>query len=92
MSIPGTLLFLAAVCVVWAVVSAVRIMAVLGRLGIKTPFPFIGLLVFRNLIRYKEITRKETGKVGPLFYSYVIPINAAWILALAAWWAARALQ
>jgi len=91
MSIPGTLLFLAVVSVVWAVVSAVRITAILDQAGLKTPFPFIGLFLFRNLIRYREITLRETGKVGPLFYSYVIPINAAWILALAAW-AARALQ
>lgn len=92
MSIAGALLFLAAVCALWAVVSAVRIAAVLDRLGIKTPFPFIVLFIFRNLNRYREITLRETGKVGPLFYSYVIPINAAWILALAAWWAAQALQ
>lgn len=85
MSVPGVLLFVAAVCGVCAVVSAVLITAGLDRRGIKTPFPFIGPLIFRNLIRYKEITLGETGKVGPLFYWYVVPINAALILALAAW-------
>jgi hypothetical protein len=46
-------------------------------MDITTPFPFIRLFLFRNLGRYREITRSETGKVGPLFYSYVILINAA---------------
>ena len=49
-----------------------------------TPFPFIRLFLFRNLERYKEITRRETGKVGPLFYSYIIPINMALALVLIA--------
>jgi len=78
-------LFLAAVCAVWAVVSAILVARAVERHGTKTPFPFIGVLVFRNLHRYKEITRKETGRTGLLFYSYVVPINLAWIFALAAW-------
>ena len=85
MSIPAVLLFLAVACVVWAVVSAVLITAALDRRGITTPFPFIGAFIFRNLIRYRDITRKETGKVGRLFYSYVVPINAALLFVLAAW-------
>jgi len=85
MSIPSVLLFLALACVIWAVVSVVLLTAALDRRGIKTPFPFIGALIFRNLIRYREITLKETGEVGRLFYFYVVPINAALVLALAAW-------
>ena len=53
-------------------------------MDITTPFPFIRLFLFRNLERYKEITRRETGKVGPLFYSYVIPISTALALVLIA--------
>lgn len=78
-------LFLAAVSAVWAVVSAVLVAKAMDRHGLRTPFLFIGVLVFRNLHRYKEATRKETGRTGPLFYSYVIPINLAWIFALVAW-------
>jgi len=85
MSVPAILLYLAVACVAWAVVSAVLITAALDRRGITTPFPFIGALIFRNLIRYRDITREETGRVGRLFYSYVVPINAALLFALAAW-------
>jgi hypothetical protein len=43
------------------------------------------LLIIRNLTRYKQITVSENGQVGPLFYGYVVSINAALILAIAAW-------
>lgn len=80
MSTTSALLFLAAVCVVWATVSGILLTRWLDQRGFRTPFPLIRLFLFRNLGRYKEITRNETGKVGPLFYSYVIPFNAALVL------------
>ena len=90
MNLSGFLLILAAICGACAVTSALLIAAALDRRGVKTPFPFIGVLIFRNLHRYREMTLHESGKVGPLYYSYVVPINLTLILALAAW-AARAL-
>jgi hypothetical protein len=84
MSVSGILLVLAVACVVWAVVSYVLLTAALDRRGIKTAFPFIGVLLFRNLFRYRELTRDKTGKVGGLFWSYVVPINAALVLVVAA--------
>ena len=85
MSVSNIFLFLAAVCAIWAVVSAILVAQAMERHGHKTPFLFIGVLVFRNLHRYKEVTRKEAGRTGLLFYSYVVPINLAWIFALVAW-------
>ena len=83
---PSALFFIIGIaCALLSVVTAVRITVFLDAKGLKTPFPFIGALIFRNLIRYREITLKETGMVGRLFYSYVVPINAALILVLAAW-------
>jgi hypothetical protein len=84
MSLAGVLLLLGVCCALWAAVSAVLMTAFLDRRGMKTPFPFMGALLFRNLGRYREVTRTESGKVGPLFYGYVVPINAALVLALAA--------
>jgi len=83
MNVSYILIFSAIACCLWAVASIVRITIDMNRRGIKTPFPFMGVLMFRNLHRYQKITVEETGKVGPLFYSFVVPINAAWILALA---------
>ena len=82
---PATgLLLLAAACGLWAGISAVLLAAALQQHGVRTPFPFWGVLVFRNLHRYSQITRKTTGRVGPLFYSYVVPINAALVLVVIA--------
>lgn len=80
-----TMLALAVICGLSAAVVAVRIARALEPHGVRTPFPFIGLLVFRNLHRYREITLSQTGRVGPLFYAYVVPINMALALVLAAW-------
>ena len=85
MTVYGVLLFLAVVAAHCAVVSAMWITATLDQRGIKTPFPLIRGLLFRNLSRHREVTRSETGKVGPLFYSYLLSINAVWIFRLAAW-------
>jgi hypothetical protein len=81
---PVALLVAALICVVWAIVSAILLTRMLDKRRLKTPFPFFGLLLFRNIGRHREITRRETGRVGLLFYSYVVPINAAWVLALIA--------
>ncbi len=77
------LLLAALICAVCAVVSAVLLTRALDNRGLTTPLPFYGLFLLRNLERYKELTRIEAGEIGPLFYAYVIPINAAWALALA---------
>jgi len=81
----GTLILIAAaLCALVGVVSAILLARALDLRGMPTPFLFIGLHLPRNLNRYRDITKRETGKVGLLFYSFLIPINAAWILALLA--------
>ncbi len=77
------LLAIAVLCAAWAVASALMMTRMLDQRGLNTPPPLIGPFLFRNLGRYREVTRRVTGKVGSLFYSYVIPINAALVLALA---------
>ncbi|MBE0567606.1 MAG: hypothetical protein IH621_16745 [Krumholzibacteria bacterium] len=85
MNVSDIFLLLAIVSGVWALVSAILVAKALEPRGTRTSILFLGPLVFRNLNRYREVTRAETGKTGPLFYSYVVPINLAWIFALAAW-------
>ena len=79
------LVALAAICAIGAVTSAMLITGALAQRGIKTPFPFIGVMLFRNLGRYREATVRETGRVGPLFHAYIVSINLALVLFLAAW-------
>ena len=85
----AVLLSFAVACGLWAGVSAVLIAQALERNGVRTPFPFLGLFIFRNLRRYSEATRNATGRIGPLFYSYVVPINLALVLVVAALVTAR---
>ena len=75
----------AAICAICAVTSAVLVTSSLARRGVRTPFPFIGVMLFRNLRLYREATVRETGRVGPLFYTYIVSINLVWIFLLAAW-------
>jgi hypothetical protein len=84
MQLTAILMTLAIACSLWAVATSIRIVNDLNDRGIKTPYPFMGIYHFRNLSRYRDITVRETGKPGALYYAYLIPINAAWILALAA--------
>ena len=84
MSVSTVLLIFALGCVMVAVVASLLITAYLDKRGIKTPFLLLRLFVFRNLFRYKEITVTETESIGPLFYLYVVPINIALLLVIAA--------
>jgi hypothetical protein len=78
------LLMAAFICAAWAVISAILLTRALDQRGLTTPFPFIGLFLFRNLGRYKETTRSEAAKVGSLYYSYIISINTALVLVVIA--------
>jgi hypothetical protein len=84
MSTPQLFLAIAAICAIGAVVSAIQITRYLDRHGLKTPFPLMGLFLFRNLGRYSEMTRGETGTTGSLYHSYIISINLTLVFALLA--------
>jgi len=40
-------------------------------------FIFINLFVFKYVNNYKTITKTETGKVGHLYYTWLVSINLA---------------
>jgi hypothetical protein len=42
-------------------------------------FLFINIFIFRYISDYRTLTKKETGKVGYLFYLYIFSINIALI-------------
>jgi hypothetical protein len=51
----------------------------------KTPvnFIFLRLFLFKYVSQYREITLRETGHVGPWFYSFIISMNLALVLVIA---------
>jgi hypothetical protein len=71
------------VCAIWAVTAAVLIARDLEKRGIPVSFVWLRLMILKYLHQYSKITREENGRVGPLFYHYVVPLNVALVLAVA---------
>lgn len=78
------LLGIAIVSALYGAASAVMIAGALQKRGVKINWVFLRVLIFtRYLGQYRDITRQETGRTGPLFYSYVIGMNLALVTAIA---------
>ena len=73
---------LAIVSVVWGTVSAIVITAYLSNRGVKINLLFFRIMVLKYIHQYHEITTRESGRPGPWFYSYIISMNAALVLAI----------
>jgi len=84
MNTQNVFLGLAALAVLFNIVIWILIMAALDRRGYKTNVLLARLLIFKYLSSYKEATRRETGKPGPLFYLWIVSINIAAVAFLAA--------
>ena len=52
----------------------------LQKRGIPTSIVWLRLMVLKYLHEYAKLTREETGRVGPLFYHYVVPLNVALVV------------
>ena len=63
--------------VLWHVITTILIYEALRKRNIEVSFLFLRFLILKYTSQYKDITLKETGKVGPLFYHRIISINIA---------------
>jgi hypothetical protein len=61
----------------------VMIMAALDRRGQKTNMLLARIYTFKYLSAYKDVTRKENGKPGPLYDLWIFTIILAVVAALA---------
>lgn len=77
------LLALALACMVWNIVTNVRIFADLRSRGAKLSLFWWRLMFPAYAHRYRKITEQETGRAGPLFYQWIISINAALVATIA---------
>ena len=75
---------IAAIAVAWYVITSVMIYNELNKRNIKVHFIFLKFMIPSYANQYKEITKKETGKVGLLFYHWIISINTALVFAILA--------
>ena len=78
----STLLALAILFLFWGIVSMMAMVSFCSKRGIKINWVWIRLYVFKYISQYREITIKENGKPGPWFYSFLIGMNGALILAI----------
>ncbi|MDH5185977.1 MAG: hypothetical protein OEZ20_00385 [candidate division WOR-3 bacterium] len=74
MSITIILIAIGAVALIWYIISTIRICEALRKRNIKVNYFLLRLYALKYVNQYKNITKKETGQVGPLFYHWTISI------------------
>ena len=84
MEISTVLLVVAVVSALWGVVDSILIAIALDKWGVSVNMVLFRLLFFRYLSQYRQVSLRETGKVGPLFYSFIISMNVALVCCIAA--------
>lgn len=77
MSLSTALLTIALLSAIWGVVDSILIAVALDRRNIPVNMLLFRLFFFRYLSQYKRATLKETGRVGTLYYSFIIAMNVA---------------
>ena len=86
----SVLIVLMVACALYSVVASILIVRYLQNRGVKINYLLIRLMIIKYLSQYRELTRQETGSVGPLFYHYVVPLLVAVVLAIVVIAVARA--
>jgi len=82
MTMSTVLLAIALISVVWGTVSSIVIISALNNRGVKINWIFLRLMIIKYIGQYRDVTRKETGRTGPWFYSFVIAMNLALVTAV----------
>ena len=77
------LMFIALACIIWSITTLMIISSKVSKSGTRIHFFLITLLFFRYISVYEDLTKKETGKTGPLVYHFVIPLWIALLLVIA---------
>jgi serine/threonine protein kinase len=71
---------------VWGIATMFCTAHALDKRGIRINYPLLGLMmILEYLPRYRALTLQETGRVGPLFYSYIVAMNLALVAVVLAW-------
>ena len=78
----NTLLILAIVFVGLFVIFSMMIVRDLSKRGVKINFVLLRLYLIKYISQYKQITLKETGKIGPLYYPCIVSVSLALVLAI----------
>jgi hypothetical protein len=83
MTMSTPFLILAILSALWGVVSSIVIASFLSKRGIKINYVFFRVLMLKYIHQYRKITVQDSGRPGPWFYSFVVSMNLALVLAIA---------
>ncbi len=75
-------LVLAIPCAVTGIVLMIAMTSAVQARGYKINWVFLRLFVLKYISEYRNITIKESGRPGPLFYPFVISMNLALLFAV----------
>jgi hypothetical protein len=82
-AVSNALMAIAVVSAMVAVASAIMVAGALQKRGVPVNWVWLRvLLLSKYLNQYRDVTRQETGRTGPLFYTYVVAMNLALVTAL----------
>ncbi len=73
---------LAILSALWGVASSIVIASFLSKRGVKINWLFFRVLVLKYIHQYHQITKQETGKPGPWYYSFIASMNLTWIFVI----------
>ena len=76
------LIVLAIVSVAYGIFTSIMIASFLSRHGIKINYLFFRVLVLKYIHQYRKLTTEENGKPGKWFYSFIVSMNLALLLAV----------
>lgn len=78
----NTMLIVGMLCAVWGVISSIIIVSYLSNHGVKVNYLLIRLLLPKYVGQYRTMTVEAMGKPGGWYYSFVISMISALILAI----------
>jgi hypothetical protein len=78
----NALLILALVFVGIFVIFSIMIVHELSKRGVNINFILLRLYLIKYIHQYKQLTLKETGKIGPLYYPCIVSVALALVLAI----------
>lgn len=76
------LLILALVFVGLFVIFSMIIVHELSKRGVKIHFILLRLYLINYIHQYKQLTLKESGNIGPLYYPCIVSVIMALVLAI----------
>lgn len=84
MKAAAILLVLAILCCFWNIAASIRIYDFLRRRGVKASIFWLRVMAPEDAHQYKKMTAGESGTPGPLWSQWILSINLAWVVAIAA--------